>query len=200
MSPSISFISQCCAARRQDMFQVSGSATKLTVWILGEVLGSQIGRCWRYIINRTNYKSKPVLFHSHHVVPGYMSCMYTFPFQPAALLLQPDSYSVTVCLLSSSVARTSVCTICLLFEVLPTSNLTFMTHPSPSLPVVVVPTRSLCLSLASALSTALSALHFRPVLTSIWAPLTFSSELSLSIITCRALVTLNSSLTDDSGN
>jgi len=72
--------------------------------------------------------------------------------------------------------------------------------PSPCRPVLVVPTMSMCLSLFCAVSTALVTDHFRPVLSSIPAPLILSSGESFNVNSNRALATLNASTNDDTGS
>ena len=118
--------------------------------------------------------------------PSHFNQLPCFFIEPAA-----------TCLVCSINDRTSLCTI-FLFSISDASpQLALVTHPSPTLPEAVVPTMSLSLSLDSASFTALSALHFRPVLTSTRALLTFSSMLSRNIMTCLTLVTLNSSVTEE---
>ncbi|KAH3711824.1 hypothetical protein DPMN_071498 [Dreissena polymorpha] len=117
------------------------------------------------------------------------------PISTKALLLFFFIPAAAACLVSSSVDRTSPWTI-LLFSVVDAA----LQLPNPKLPDVVVPTMYLCMSLHCASLTALSALHFRHGLTFTRAPLTFSSALSHNIMTCLTLVTLKSSVREDSGS
>lgn len=122
-----------------------------------------------YIINRTKYKSNPmlVLFHISFQDTCFACICTSSLFSELHCFLNTDRQLLPVCFLPLLLGPVSVP------PVSSVSNLQFdnVTHPRPSLPVEIVPTRYLCLSLGSALSTALFYLRFRQVFTSIWDPL-----------------------------
>lgn len=104
------------------------------------------------------------------------------------------------CLPSSSTIRSSSWTRLRRPLALASFHLALVMTSKPSLNWLTAPTMSLWRSLASASAAALLADHFRPVWTMMSAWRTFWSLLSCSIITCRALATLNSSISDVLGS
>ncbi len=104
------------------------------------------------------------------------------------------------CLLSSSTARISFCTIPFRSFALASFQLDRVMTPRPSLPWVTVPMISACCKRSSASFRAPLAFHFRPVFTTMFACRTAWSSLSRNIMANRTLAVSNSSTTDVIGN
>lgn len=134
-----------------------------------------------------------------HAPPIRPTCMVEEDRQARVQLPCHFMDTALACLSSSSTIRSSSWTRLRRPLALVSFHLALVMTPKPSLPWLAAPTMSLWRSLASASAAALPADHFRPVWTVMSAWRTFWSLLSRHI-TCRALATLNCSITDVLGS